>query len=324
MFVQFLGTKGGPSGLPRGNFATMRVVVTGGTGFIGRALCTALGGDGPEVVVVSRFAGGTYLGVRHVRAQVAGQRFEPQGAAEIGGADAVINLAGAGIADARWTPVRKALLRESRLSITRALVAAMREAPQPPSVFISGSAIGYYGSEPDATLDESSPAGRDFLGGLCADWEAAAREAESDTCRVVLLRTGLVLARDGGLVAKLRPPFMFFVGGPTGTGRHWTSWIHRDDWISLVRWALTTSSVRGPLNAVAPHPVTNRDFSAAFGRALHRPSLLPLPAFALRAMFGELADGALLASQKVVPAKALAGGFTFRYPDLDDALRNAT
>ncbi len=159
-----------------------------------------------------------------------------------------------------------------------------------------------------------SPAGGDFLAELCADWEGAAREAESDSCRVVLCRTGLVLARDGGVLAKLRPPFMFFAGGPTGTGRHWMSWIHRDDWVAMVRWAIATESVRGPLNAVTPHPQLNRDFSRAFGRALHRPSLLPMPAFALRLMFGELADVALLASQKVTPAQAIAGGFTLQIP----------
>ncbi|MEI6245141.1 MAG: TIGR01777 family oxidoreductase [Acidobacteriota bacterium] len=299
----------------------MRIVVTGGTGFIGRALCASLAADGHEVVVLSRFAGGTYLNVRHVRAQVIQNRFEAQGVSEIDGADAVINLAGAGIADARWTPARKTLLRQSRLSVTHALATAIREAVKPPAVVISGSAIGFYGSDMNATFDESSPAGSDFLAELCANWEQAAQEAASSQTRVVLLRTGLVLARDGGLLSKLKPPFQFFVGGPTGTGRHWMSWIHRDDWISLVRWALTTSSVQGPLNAVAPHAVTNADFSKAFGRALHRPSLFPLPAFVLRLMFGELADGALLASQKVTPQVAVAGGFRFTYADLDSALK---
>lgn len=301
----------------------MRIVVTGGTGFIGRALCAALAADGHEVVVLSRFSGGTYLGVRHVRAQVTQNRLEPHGATEVAAANVVINLAGAGIADARWTPARQALLRESRLSITRALVGAIRDAATPPALLISGSAIGYYGSDLNATFDESSPSGSDFLGQLCADWEAAARDAESAQTRVVLLRTGLVLANDGGLLSKMKPPFMFFAGGPTGSGQQWMSWIHRDDWIAIVRWVIASPDVRGPVNAVAPAPVTNRDFSSAFGRALHRPSLLPLPAFALRIMFGELADGALLASQRVTPAKALAGGFRFTYADVDAALKSA-
>lgn len=304
----------------------MKVVVTGGTGFIGRALCAALVANSHDVVVLSRFSGGTYQGIRHARAQVNRDasgiyRYESQGVAEINGADAVINLAGAGIADARWTPARKALLRESRLSTTHALVDAIRRAAHPPSVFLSGSAIGYYGSDFSATFEESSPSGSDFLAQLCADWERAALEADSELCRVVLLRTGLVLANDGGVLAKLKPPFKLFVGGPTGSGLHWTSWIHRDDWIAMVRWAIATPSVRGPLNAVAPGAVTNKDFSSALGRALHRPSALPMPAFALRLMFGELADGALLASQRVVPAKAQSGGFAFNYADVDSAMR---
>ena len=318
----------------------MKIVVAGGTGFIGRSLCTDLAAHGHEVVVLSRFSGGTYQGVRHVRAQAvrvaqdaegrtnatgpqeARYRFEDHAAREIDGADAVINLAGAGIADSRWTPARKAILRESRLSITRALVTALREAATKPSVFVSGSAIGVYGSDLNRTFDESSPAGSDFLAQLCIDWEQAAREAESPACRVVLLRTGLVLARDGGLLAKLKPPFKFFAGGPTGSGKQWMSWIHRDDWIAMVRWALVTEAIRGPLNGVAPNPVINADFAHALGRALHRPSIFPVPAFALRLMFGEMADGAVLTSQKVSPAKAAAGGFTFSYSDVNAALQS--
>ena len=299
----------------------MRIVVTGGTGFIGRALCASLAADGHDVVVLSRFSGGTYQNVRHVRAQVVGSRFEPQGTAEIDGAAAVINLAGAGIGDARWTPERKAVLRESRLSVTRALVTTIREAAAPPAVFISGSAIGYYGSDLNATFDEAAPAGGDFLAQLSAEWEQAAREAESDKCRVVLCRTGLVLAQGGGLLAKMKPPFLMFMGGPIGSGRQWMSWIHRDDWIAMVRWALVTDAVRGALNVVAPAPVTNRDFSHALGRAMHRPSFVYVPAFVLRAMFGEMADGALMASQRVKPAKAQAGGFAFKYADINAALK---
>lgn len=301
----------------------MKVVITGGTGFLGRALAVALVADGHEVVVLSRFSGGSYQGVRHVRAQVANGQFEPQAVTEIASAGAVINLAGAGIADSRWTAARKAVLRESRLSVTRAVAAAIRDAVVPPSVFISGSAIGIYGSDLSATFTEASEAGTDFLATLCADWERAALEGTSHRTRVVLLRTGLVLARDGGLLAKLKPPFLFFMGGPTGSGAQWMSWIHRDDWIGLVRWAIQNADVRGSLNAVAPNPVTNRDFSAALGRALSRPSLFPLPAFALRIMFGEMADGALLASQKVAPAAAMAGGYAFKYARIDEGMKAA-
>ena len=306
----------------------MKIVVTGGTGFIGRALCASLAADGHDVVVLSRFAGGTYQGVRHVRAQVTRDasgtyHYEPQGAVEIDGATAVINLAGAGIADSRWTAARKALLRESRVSTTSAVVTAIAQAAHTPSVFISGSAIGVYGSSLTATFDESSPAGTDFLAQLCADWEQCARQAESAGCRVVLLRTGLVLANDGGLLSKLKPPFQFFMGGPSGSGKQWMSWIHRDDWIAMVKWAIANPGISGPLNATAPTPVTNKEFSTALGRALHRPSVFPLPAFVLRVMFGELADGALLASQRVMPSKAKGNGFAFKYSGIEEGVRGA-
>lgn len=305
----------------------MNIVITGGTGFLGRPLAATLAAQGHEVVVLSRFAGGTYHGVRHQRARLetapdGSASFDAGAVATIAAADAVINLAGAGIADARWTPSRKAELRHSRVAITRAVVQALSTATRP-TVLISGSAVGYYGSSLDATFDEASPAGSDFLAALCADWEREAMAAASDTCRVVLLRTGLVLAPDGGLLAKLTPPFKLFVGGPAGNGRHWMSWIHRDDWISLVLWILTHDSIRGPLNAVGPNPATNADFSRALGRALHRPSRFPAPAFMLRLMFGEMADGAILASQRVEPRVAQAGGFRFALPTLDEALQKA-
>lgn len=301
----------------------MNIVITGGTGFLGRPLAASLAAQGHDVIVLSRFAGGTYQGVRHQRAQIGSDgTFDAGASAAIGAADAVINLAGAGIADQRWTPVRKAVLRQSRLSVTRAVVAAVKAGAKP-CVLVSGSAVGYYGSSLDATFDESAPAGSDFLATLCADWEREAMAAASDTCRVVLLRTGLVLANDGGLLAKLTPPFRMFVGGPAGDGRHWMSWIHRDDWIGLVTWAVTNPAVRGPLNAVAPHPATNADFSRALGRALHRPSLFPVPAFVLRLLFGEMADGAVLASQRVVPRVATQGGYVFAQSNLDEAMRRA-
>lgn len=304
----------------------MKVVVTGGTGFIGSALCASLAADQHDVAVLSRFSGGTYQGVRHVRAQPIRDssgvyRFEGQALAEINGADAVINLAGAGIADERWTASRKAILKESRLSVTRALVDAIQRAAAPPKVLISGSAIGYYGSSLIDTFVESSPAGSDFLAQLCVEWEIAARSAESDRTRVVFSRTGLVLARGGGLVAKMKTPFTFFVGGPIGSGANWMSWIHRDDWIAMVKWAMTTDTIRGALNVTAPGAVTNKEFSKALGRAMHRPSAIPVPTFVLRTMFGELADVALFASQRVTPLKAEENGFAFKYANVDDALK---
>lgn len=291
----------------------MKIILTGGTGFLGSALAETLAADGHDVVALSRAAGGTYKGVRHAPM--------PAGFGEIDGAGAVINLAGAGIADARWTPARKALLLESRLAVTRGVVDACEKAAVRPKVLVSGSAIGYYGSSLDATFEEASPAGADFLGQLCAAWEAEARRVELLGMRCVLVRTGLVLGPNGGLLKKMVPPFRMFVGGPVGSGRQWMSWIQLDDWVALVRSMLTDEAVRGPVNLVAPAPVTNRDFAHALGRVLHRPSVVPLPAFVVRAMFGELADGALLASQRVVSTQPLVRGFAFQSGDVDRALR---
>jgi uncharacterized protein (TIGR01777 family) len=299
----------------------MKIVITGGTGFLGSALAESLaqaGGPavsthaGHDVVSLSRVAGGTYKGVRHLSGA--------SGYSEIDGADAVVNLAGAGIADQRWTPARKAILLQSRVSVTRAVVESCTRAASKPKVLISGSAIGYYGSSLDARFDESSPAGADFLAQLCANWEHEARAVEALGIRCVLIRTGLVLGRTGGLLKKMAPPFRMFAGGPVGSGRQWMSWIHLDDWIGLVRLAITNDAVRGPLNLVAPAPVTNREFSHALGRALHRPSVMPLPEFAVRLMFGELADGTLLASQNVAPKVAREAGYQFRYSEVQQAL----
>ncbi len=293
----------------------MRIIVTGGTGFLGSALSESLAADGHDVVALSRVAGGTYRNVRHLPT--------PGGYREIDGADAVINLAGAGIADQRWTAARKTVLLQSRVTVTRAVVEACARATSKPKVLVSGSAIGYYGSSLAARFDESSPVGTDFLGQLCASWEQEARAVEALGIRCVLIRTGLVLGPNGGLLKKMTPPFKMCVGGPIGSGRQWMSWIHLDDWVAMVRLAISHDAIRGPMNLVAPEPVTNREFSHALGKALHRPSLFTLPEVAVRVMFGELADGALLASQHVAPKAALAAGYRFKYPEVQAALDNS-
>lgn len=290
----------------------MKIVITGGTGFLGSALGESLASAGHDVVSISRSAGGTYKGVRHLSG--------PAGYAEIDGADAVINLAGAGIADKRWTATRKDVLVSSRIGVTSAVVGACARAAVKPKVLISGSAIGFYGSSLGDRFDESSPAGADFLGQLCAQWEAAARAVEASGVRCVLIRTGLVLGPNGGLLKQMAPPFKMFVGGPLGSGRQWMSWIHLDDWIAMVTLAISDETIRGPVNLVAPTPVTNKEFSTALGRALHRPSVMPLPEFVLRAIFGEMADGALLASQHVTPRVASAAGYTFKHSAVQEAL----
>jgi len=295
----------------------VNIVLAGGTGFLGRALASALTSSGHRIITLTR--GGP------------GVTWHPDGTAngdwarEIDGAHAIVNLAGRNLAgnnlfDGRWTATRKQDLRDSRLLSTRSLVAAVRAAQRRPKLFLTVSAVGYYGDPGDRIVDESSPPGDDYLATLCIDWEAEARFVEDLGCRLTIVRSGIVLDRRGGALKRMMLPFTLFAGGPLGSGEQFVSWIHLDDWIALVRWALERGDLDGPVNATAPHPVTNREFSRALGRAMHRPSWLPVPAFALRAVVGEMADVALLDGQRVVPARALALGFTFRYPAIDQAL----
>jgi hypothetical protein len=247
----------------------------------------------------------------------------PEWIQTIGAADAVVNLAGAGIADKRWSTARKHVLRQSRVDATRTLIKAIRSAERRPPVFVNGSAIGYYGATSDETMDESFPPGDDFLARLCVDSEAEAHAASALGSRLVIVRSGIVLAKDGGALAKLLTPFQFFVGGPIATGQQIMSWIHRDDWVALMAWAIETPSVSGILNATAPNPVSNADFSRALGRAVHRPSWLRMPALALGLLIGEMSDIALVGGQRVVPKRAMDLGFQFKYPDIDAAMASA-
>jgi uncharacterized protein (TIGR01777 family) len=236
------------------------------------------------------------------------------------GADAVINLAGAPIADGRWTDARKQLLIESRVLSTRLLAEAMSRRSSKPRTLISASGIGYYGASDDRLLDEGAARGQGFLSDLSLAWEAEALRAAELSVRVVMLRTGMVLEQDGGALPKMLLPFRFFAGGPIMPGTQWVSWIHRRDHIGLIQWLLTNPNVSGPVNAVAPEAVTMKRFCEVLGRVLHRPSWLPVPGFALQAALGEL--GTLMTTgQRVTPAKALSGGYGFHYPTLEPALR---
>jgi uncharacterized protein (TIGR01777 family) len=298
----------------------MNIVIAGGSGFLGRPLAAALAGDGHTIVVLTR---GTGAQRGHTRSRSVA--WTPNGAigswaAEIDGAGAVVNLAGESIAATRWTAEQKQRILDSRLEATRSLVAAIRSAAAPPSVFVSGSAVGYYGPLGDEVATEETPAGSDFLARVCQQWEAEAMRA-ADRTRVVCVRTGIVLEKDGGALPQMLPPFRLGAGGRVGSGRQYWPWIHRDDWVALVRWAIETPAASGALNATAPHPVTNAVFARALGRAMHRPSVLPAPAFALRLMLGEMADALLLSGQNAVPQKAQRGGFSFRYAEVDHALR---
>ena len=306
----------------------MRIVIAGGTGFLGSPLAEVYAEEGHDVRVLtrglppgeSRHDSGTGVpGVTRV-----GWRPDGQGgawASAVDGADAVINLAGEGIGDRRWTPQRKALLRDSRIIPTRSLAAAIAGATAPPPVFVSASGAGYYGTADAAPKTENSPAGDDFLAHVCQEWEAEARRIESSATRVVPIRSGVVLERTGGALGKMMTPFRFFVGGRMGSGRQYMSWIHRIDWIEMIRWIVETRGVTGPLNVTAPAPVTNREFARALGRAMRRPALLPAPSFALRLILGEMAEPLVLTGQRAIPQCALAHGFHFRYPEIDQAFR---
>ena len=306
----------------------MRIVIAGGTGFLGSPLAETYAEDGQDVRLLtralppgeSRHESGTGVpGITQVGWKPNGQ--SGAWAACIAGADAVINLAGASIAEKRWTPPRKAELRDSRILSTRSLAAAIRDATVPPRVFVSSSAIGYYGTSTDGhTKTEDSPPGADFLAHLCEDWESEARKAAREGMRLAIIRTGTVIERSGGALAEMMTPFRLFAGGPLGSGRQYMSWIHRLDWIEMVRWIVQTPDASGPFNLTAPHPVTNRQFATALGHALKRPALLPAPAFALRLVLGEFANY-VVTGQRVLPAQARALGYHFRYPELDIAFR---
>ena len=298
------------------------IVIAGGTGFLGRPLAIALAADGHRVTVLTRKRplGIASDSVAHVEWHPEDER----GAwtKVIDGAEAVVNLAGESIASGRWTAGRKARLVESRLRTTRSLAAAIAAATTPPAVFVSASAIGYYGDRGAEVLTEASPPGTDFLADLCVQWEREATRVSSSRTRVALIRTGIVLDTAGGALAKMLPPFKAFVGGPLGSGRQYMSWIHLKDWVRLAGWMVRTERASGPINATAPGPVTNREFSNVLGATLHRPNLLPAPGFALRLLLGEMAGPLLLASQRVMPTRAEQLGFEFSYARLEPALRS--
>ena len=295
----------------------LRVLVSGASGLVGRALTPFLQTQGHEVIRLVRRA-----------ARGAGEiEWNPEtGVVALGAAgpvDAVVHLAGAGIADARWTEARRKEIRDSRVRGTRALAEALAALARPPSVVVGASAIGYYGEAGDAWLDETSPAGKGFLADVTREWEAAWSPLEAAGTRRVYLRTGVVLSPAGGALAKMLPPFRLGLGGPVGNGRQWWSWITIDDLVAIAGHALADETLRGPLNAVAPEPVTSAEFAQTLGRVLSRPAVLPAPAWALRLALGRgLADEALLASQRVRPAALAASGHRFRHEKLEAALRH--
>ncbi len=289
----------------------MRILVTGGTGFIGQALCPRLTTAGHEVVVLTRQSRPTLPeGARAVTT------LDGLDAARFGG---VVNLAGAPIGEGRWTAARRKLLLDSRIETTSRVVRWMGSSPSRPAVLVSASAVGYYGEQGDTPISEDTLPAPGFTHELCAAWEQEAEKAADLGVRVCRMRIGVVLDRGGGALAKMLPAFRMGAGGRLGSGRHWFPWIHREDITSICEWLLSNDEARGAYNCSAPNPVTNAEFTRALGRALGRPTVLPMPEAALRLLFGEMSE-LLLVSDRMLPKRLLAEGFRFRYPQLEDAL----
>lgn len=295
----------------------MRVAVSGSGGLIGAEVVSAFSAAGIEVVRLVRRDPAP--GEKAVRWDPGKGISDPAG---LSGLDAMVHLAGENIAAGRWNAARKAAIRESRVEGTRLLCDALAALPEPPKTLVCASAIGYYGDRGADLLTEESPAGTGFLPDVCREWEAATAPAAKKGIRVVTLRFGVVLTPKGGALSRMLPPFRMGIGGVLGSGKQYVSWIAIDDLSGIVLHVLSNGDLRGPVNAVAPRPVTNREFTEALGRVLSRPTLFPVPAFALRLAVGEMADALLLASARVVPRRLEETGYRFRFPELSGALRH--
>jgi len=294
----------------------MKILVSGSHGLVGSALIESLKKDQHDVFNLVRYAPRDQSEIEWSpeRYSIAISLIE--------GFDAVVHLAGESIAEGRWTDEKKKRIRESRTKGTQLLSDALANLSQPPKTFISASAIGYYGNRGDELLTEQSAPGDDFLSEICLAWEKATSLATEKGIRTVNARFGIILDKEGGALAKMLPPFRMGVGGRIGSGKQWMSWIALDDIVEGIKFALANDSLQGPVNFVAPNPVTNAEFTKALGRALSRPTIFPIPAFGVRLVFGEMADALLLASQRVVPERLKLGGYEFQYSRLDTALQH--
>ena len=302
----------------------MRVVITGATGFIGRALCKELCKD-YEVIALSRDSSratksiGDQAKVVEWDGRTTGSWFQ-----QANGAFAIINLAGENIASGRWNESKKAGILHSRLDSARAVCEAIKQMNKKPSVVIQASAIGYYGSRQNEQLDENSAPGKGFLANVCQRVESSVEKVAEMGVRCIVIRTGVVLGRDGGAFVKLAKPFRFFLGGHLGSGRQWFSWIHLQDEVGAIKFLMENEHIKGVFNLTAPEPVTMKKFCKILGKVLHRPSLLKVPGFAARLIFGEMANEMLLSGQKVLPKRLLNRGFDFKYTDVKHALNDIT
>jgi uncharacterized protein len=295
----------------------MKILISGSHGLVGRALAHSLTGDGQEVVPLVR--GEHTFGSPEIAWDPEHGRIDAQ---QLEGIGAVVHLAGESIASGRWTGEKKRAIRESRVKGTSLLSETLARLQQPPEVFISASAIGYYGNRGDELLSETSAPGNHFLSSVCVEWEAATKPAVEKGIRTVHARFGIILDAHGGALAKMLPPFRLGIGGKVGDGRQWMSWIMLDDVVNGLKFAIADKSMSGPVNFVAPNPVRNAEFTKTLGRVLSRPTLLPMPAFAARIALGEMADELLLSSQRVEPRVLQDKGFLFNWPTLEPALRD--
>jgi len=302
----------------------MRVVITGATGFIGRALCNALYKD-YEVIALSRDASRASKSLGELAKVIEWDgRTTGSWLQQANGAFAIINLAGENIASGRWNESRKAGILHSRLDSARAMIEAAKQMDKKPAVVIQASAVGFYGPRMDEPLDEDSPPGKGFLASVCRDVESRAEKIERLGVRCAVIRTGVVLGRDGGAFAKLVKPFQFYLGGHLGSGKQWFSWIHLEDEVAAIKFLMENEHLKGAFNLTAPEPVTMKEFCKILGKVLHRPSWLNVPAFAARLAFGEMADEMLLSGQKVLPKRLLNTNFNFKYTNVKQALFDIT
>ena len=296
--------------------SAMKILVSGSHGLVGSALMDSLKGDGHELFALVRRAARSDAEVEWYPER------ESLALARLEGMERVIHLAGESIASGRWTEEKKQRIRDSRVKGTTLLSEALANLSHPPRAFLCASAIGFYGDRGDEILTEESAPGNDFLAEVCVEWEQATAPAAEKGIRVVNLRFGIILSADGGALAKMLPPFRMGAGGRVGSGKQYMSWIALDDVVAAIKFALANDVFHGPVNVVAPNPVTNAEFTKALGKALSRPTLLPVPEFAARLAFGEMADALLLSSQRVKPRRLEDAGYPFQYSDLERALRH--
>lgn len=297
----------------------MRILITGASGLIGKALQASFKEKGHEMLLASR---SEPRDDEHVQWS-ADSGFADEDLSRLEGLDAVIHLAGENISALRWTDEKKKAIRDSRVHGTHSMIEAFGKLKSKPKVFISGSAVGFYGDRGNEEMTEANSAGKTFLADVSKEWEAESRRAEDLGIRTVLLRTGIVLSKDGGALATMLTPFKLGVGGVVGDGKQWMSWVSLDDVVAIINYALENENLRGAVNVASPNPVTNEEFTKTLGTVLYRPTFLPLPEFAIHMVFGEMGDALLLDSTRVIPKRLLDAGYEFKFTDLKSALEHA-